>query len=327
MSFLEVSEISVGDEAKAVLKGITFTQKAFQNIAIAGETGSGKSTLLKVIAGLAQPESGEVIFKGQNVEGPEDKLIPGHKGIAYLSQHFELPHSLRVEQVLKYANTMPGGEAEALYNICRISHLLKRKTNELSGGERQRIALARLLSTSPSLLLLDEPFSNLDMVHKNVLKSVIRDISEEMGITCTLISHDPQDSLSWAETILVMKEGEIVQQGPPNQVYTCPLNEYVAGLFGRYNLITSEAMLKQFELDKQSSERILRPEELQIVTNKTKAVPGRVQRVYFYGSYSELEVAVADGTVVVRVTDGEHNTGDQVYVSLASGLKKTAPGV
>src|SRR5690349_14976068 len=195
------------DFLQVLLGGVNFSLPKGRKLVVAGETGSGKTTLLKTIAGLAQADKGKVLFEGQRVLGPAEKLIPGHGGIAYLSQEFELPQHLRIEQVLEYANELPEAEAIALFRVCRIDHLMKRKTHQLSGGERQRIALAKLLIGAPRLLLLDEPFSNLDIIHKELLKSVIRDIGQKLGITCMLVSHDPMDTLSWAEEILVIKDG------------------------------------------------------------------------------------------------------------------------
>jgi len=225
MEFLEVA-----------LPDSIFTLKKNQRLAIAGETGSGKSTLLKMIAGLAAPKQGSVFFEGIKVAPPQERLIPGQPGIAYLSQHFELWHNYRVAEVLEYSNDLGAVEAEDLYRLCHIDHLLGRRTDQLSGGERQRIALARLLVRPPRLLLLDEPFSNLDMVHKRTLKKVIRNIAEKFDITTILVSHDPYDTLTWADKLIVLQEGRIVQQGPPREVYQQPLNEYIAALLGEYTL-------------------------------------------------------------------------------------------
>ena len=178
MALLTVSGLSKDERGKAIVKDIYFTQRVFQKIAIAGETGSGKTTLLKMIAGLVQPDAGEIQFENKRVAGPYEKLIPGHPGIAYLSQHFELRNNYRVEEELEAVNKLTDKEADNVYRVCRIEHLLKRRTDQLSGGERQRIVLAGLLTTSPRLLLLDEPYSNLDAVHRNIIKSVINDIGE-----------------------------------------------------------------------------------------------------------------------------------------------------
>src|SRR5690349_4269282 len=119
MSYLEVSQIvkSAGDSL--VLDNISFSQSRHEHIAVAGETGSGKSSLLKIIAGLGQADSGKVMFEGKRVEGALEKLVPGHPSIAYLSQHFELPKFLRVEQVLSYANTLSDEESNRLYELCQ----------------------------------------------------------------------------------------------------------------------------------------------------------------------------------------------------------------
>jgi ABC-type sugar transport system ATPase subunit len=279
--------------------GISFTQKKGQNLAIAGETGSGKSTLLKIIGGLAEPSAGVVLFEGQRVPGPTERLVPGQPGIAYLSQHFELWHNYRVEEILSYANDMTPEESAELYAICHIDHLLGRRTDALSGGERQRIALARLLVRPPRLLLLDEPFSNLDMIHKDTLKRVIRNIGEQLGITCILVSHDPLDLMAWADEVLVLRDGGVEQQGPPERIYRQPINEYVAGLFGKYNLI---------------GKTFVRPEDIDIV--EEGSLEGVVESVLFQGWYYDVEVRLKNSRVILRTTKVGIRTGESVRIAL-----------
>lgn len=318
MTLLKVSEVTKQIDGDFFLDKISFSQKKLQKIAVAGETGSGKSTLLKIIAGLVEPDSGDVFFQKDTVNSPVEKLVPGHPGIAYLSQNFELPKFLRVEQVLTYANKIQEAKANTLYDVCHISHLLKRKTDQLSGGERQRIALARLLSSSPRLLLLDEPFSHLDMVHKNILKSVIKDIGEKLKITCMLVSHDPGDTLSWADEIVVMKDGKVIQQGSPEEVYRHPANEYVAGLFGKYNIISSKQAKTFFPKSKRNgrSETFLRPEDFRIVPKRATAVKGKVTRTIFLGGHYEVEVSTGGRSITVRTLDGSLKAGSAVYLKV-----------
>ncbi|WP_084446855.1 ABC transporter ATP-binding protein [Hymenobacter roseosalivarius] len=320
---LTVSGITLQEKEKFILNDISFTQQKGQKIALAGETGAGKSTLLQTIAGLVQPDAGEVWFAGRKAKGPAEQLMPGNPGISYLSQQFELPKFLRVEQVLQYANQLSVAEAQTLFEVCRIDHLGERRTDQLSGGERQRIALAKLLLSSPKLLLLDEPFSNLDMVHKNILKSVIQDIGEQLQITCILISHDPLDTLSWADEIVVMCGGQIVQKGTPAQIYNQPVNEYVAGLFGTYNLITSAAQIKAFSAAAGAKVKrkmlLIRPENFSLDSATKNSIAGEVKNVRFFGSYSEVEVQLAGGSVTVRTRVGSAAPGDTVTVSLAAG--------
>jgi iron(III) transport system ATP-binding protein len=306
-------------ELEAVNGDISLSLERFQKLAVAGETGSGKSTLLKMIGGLAQPASGSVLFEEVRVEGPAEKLIPGHPGVVYLSQHFELANHLRVQQVLEYANLLKEKEARLLYEVCEIAHLLNRKTNELSGGEKQRIALAKLLVTAPRLLLLDEPFSNLDMIHKAILKQVIRDVSEKLKITTILVSHDPLDTLSWADDILVMKDGKVVQHDTPRTIYTKPADAYVAGLFGRFTPVTAEwkEVWKRLPAHlTEQPEAYVRPEQLALVKDRKGALRGVVTHVYYMGGYEEAEVMVGDKTLLVRVNETGVEAGTSVWVAV-----------
>ena len=327
MDLVTVSGISKQEGSGFGLKNISFSQLPLQKIAIAGETGSGKSTLLKIIAGLVQPDEGTVFFEQQRVKGPAEKLVPGHPGIAYLSQQYELPGFLRVEQVLQYANTLSQAEADALFELCRISHLLKRKTDQLSGGERQRIALARLMLSSPRLLLLDEPYSNLDMAHKSILKSAIEDISDRLRISCMLVSHDPIDTLSWADQILIMKAGKILQQGRPEEVYRQPVNAYAAGLFGNYTLLPVEvartfaaaaAAAAAGARNQKEKSFLVRPEQVVIHADGMSGTAGMVVKQKFYGSFYvyEVEMEQTSFSITARSQRASFGVGDRVFVSL-----------
>lgn len=318
MNFLEVKHISKQINGAKVLNDISFTQEQLKKVAIAGETGSGKSTLLKIVGGRGQADAGTVMFNGERVLGTSEKLIPGHPGIAYLSQNFELPKFLSVEQVLSYASTMTEEEAATLYEVCQITHLMKRRTeSQLSGGEQQRVALARLLSTKPQLLLLDEPFSNLDLIHKNILKSVIDDLGDKLSITCILVSHDPLDTLSWADEVWVMKDGNIVQHGKPANVYRQPKNEYVAALFGKYNMIPP-SLARTLKGTNVPDDKILfiRPDHFKIVPMGTGSVAGMVDTVTFYGTYHEVKLTVGNHSILIHTMKKSLLKGDAINISL-----------
>ncbi len=310
MALLEVKGISKKQNGQWVVKDISFTQEPLQKIAIAGATGSGKTSLLQMIAGLLQPDEGEIRLDGSKVIGPSDQLIPGHKKIAYLSQYFELRNNYRVHELLEMKNKIDEAIADKIYTVCQISHLLQRRTDALSGGERQRIVLAGLLTTSPELLLLDEPFSNLDMMHKNVIKSVIADIGTQLSINCIMVSHDAADILSWADRILVMKDAGIIQDGTPKEIYHQPVNEYAAGLFGAYNLMND---LSGFE-----KQTILRPEQFLISSEKDSLLNGDVKRKTFLGNHYLLDVAIKTGLIQVSVNEDEIKVGDRVHLKIRS---------
>ncbi len=317
---LKLTGISKRENEVYTVNDINFSQYPLQKIAIAGETGSGKSTLLKMIAGLVQPDEGDIIFENERVPGPYEKLLPGHDRIAYLSQHFELRNHYRVEEELEAANKLTVSEANRIFSVCRIDHLLKRKTNQLSGGERQRIVLARKLITRPGLLLLDEPFSNLDLAHKNIIKSVIRDVGEKLNVSSIMVSHDGTDSLPWADEILVMKEGVIIQRGSPVQVYNQPVNEYCAGLFGEYNLISSSnsyILSSLPEIVANGKQLLIRPEHFYLVEEGNNCFKGTVHKNLFFGSYQVLDVLVDEQLIRVKTMKNDFAVGDQIDLSFS----------
>ncbi len=319
MDFLEVSDIRRLEGSNLILPGISFRQKERERLAIVGESGSGKSTLLKIIAGYIQPCGGKVQFKGQRVLGPDEQLIMGHPGIAYLSQHFELRNNYRMEELLSYANQLSDEEAALLFSVCRIDGLMLRKSHQLSGGEKQRVALAKLLISSPSLLLLDEPFSNLDLIHKQILKSVIQDIGEKLNLTILMVSHDPLDTLPWADRMLVVKDGQFIQEGSPKEVYYQPVDEYTGALFGRYNLL-DEALALRLGPAHQRAARLgsavfLRPESLSISNVSDQGITATVEKASFLGNTYEVEVGIGTRRLIVQ-TSKPYASGDQVFVTL-----------
>lgn len=316
MALLEVSRV-VKQEGDAELIGqLSFVQEPLQKLAIAGATGSGKTTLLKMIAGLLQPTSGAVFFEGERVPGPDEKLMPGHPGIAYLSQHFELRNHYRVEELVYRSGALSRKETESIARVCRIDHLLQRWTHQVSGGERQRIALACLLATAPRLLLLDEPFSNLDAIHKTLLKEVIDDIGAQLAITCLLVSHDAADTLSWADTILVLKEGKLIQQDKPLKIYLEPVNEYTAALFGPYNWL--DPLFRQAltaARGEMPAHPCVRPGQF-LLAGSPPGLPATVLQKRFMGPIWEMEIEAEGRLLLVHSLRDMYETGSTVYLSL-----------
>ena len=314
---LRVSAINKKVSEAFALRDINFTQHKGQKIGVAGATGSGKSTLLKIISGLEDPDSGEIFFEETKVKGPAYRLTPGEPGIAYLSQHYELRNHYRMEELLSYANNLPEGEAEQLFDLCRIGHLLKRKTDQLSGGEKQRIALARLLLTAPRLLILDEPFSNLDLIHTTILKTVIEDISDKMGLSCILASHDPADLLPWADELIIIKDGGIIQQDKPAHIYLKPKEEYAGALLGKYNLLDAAfAALFAIPAALKGKHIFLRPEHFTISKEKGHGVKAIIKKLAFRGNYLEATVLAGHQKLIIYTDNNLLKAGDEVYISI-----------
>ena len=317
MALLEVQHISKHLPGRTIIDDINFQQEALQKIAITGESGAGKSTLLKIISAHVQPNDGTVFFKGERVIGPEEKLLAGHKQIAYLSQHYELHNNYYVKDLIWFQIKVNEETAIKLFEICRISHLLERRTDLLSGGEKQRIALCMLLVKAPEMFLLDEPFSNLDPIHTNILKTVLDDITSALQITCLLTSHDPHDTLSWADEIIVMKDGKIVQQGTPETIYHEPKNEYVAGLFGKYNLFEPD-IAALFGNSVNDKNRFMRPEEFTITSAVNGGVEGTIKKISFWGNFYEAEVIIKDFKMRVQMIQNNFQVGQKIFVNILS---------
>ncbi len=301
MVLLEVSGLQKKEKTGFAVQDIQFNLEAGCNLAIIGETGSGKTSVLKMIGGLMQPDSGTIKLSGERVYGPHEKLLPGHPGIAFLSQHFELRNNYRVEEELECKNLLSEEAAAEIYDVCRIRHLLKRRTDQLSGGERQRIVLARLLTTSPSLLLLDEPFSNLDCAHTRIIRDVLKEITSRFQITCIMVSHDAEDLLSWSDRILVMRAGVIIQDNDPVTIYEQPMDEYTAALLGEYNLLPADHFSPGNEILK-GKQYMFRPEQIKLSSAGDCTLPGQVKEAAYCGSYFMLKVEAGGLLLKVRAT-------------------------
>jgi ABC-type Fe3+/spermidine/putrescine transport system ATPase subunit len=325
MKLLEVTDISFEERGIQVIQPLSFVQRQGQRLALVGESGAGKSTLLQLIVGLVQPSTGEIRIAGSRVRGPEVALVPGHPGVAYLSQKSDLPKFLRVEQVLGYASKRPATETHSLYKMCRIDHLLMRRTDQLSGGEQQRVALAQLLLGQPQLLLLDEPFSNLDRVHKRQMQAIIEEVGTRLGITCLLVSHEATDVLGWADELLVLRQGQLQQQGSPELLYKEPLHEYTAALLGDYTLVTGTDRQTLAPGVTGEGALLVRPEQVRLGPAEAAEPVGTVRAVRFLGSYYELEVQLAATLLRVRASQPGFGPGEQVSVQLAADARWLLP--
>ncbi len=291
--FLKIDAISKLINGYLAVDDVSVSFSTQKKIAIVGETGSGKSTLLKLIGGLEQLDAGSIWYNQIKVKGALEQLIPGHPKIAYLSQHFELPNNYQVFDVLDFINQLSEVEKEKLYHICGITPFLQRWTDELSGGERQRVVLVKTLLTAPELLLLDEPFSNLDLYNKQKMTELINSISNELNVHVIMVSHDASDVMAWAEEIYILKNGKIIQYGTPEYLFHHPINEYCANLLGDCLFIENvsplfNSMIHNTVINKKI---LLRASYLSLAeSNIENAIVGTITKIVFKGNYRELHV-------------------------------------
>lgn len=251
---------------KKVLHNITFSIPKGTNLAIIGESGCGKSTLLKLIYGLHDLDEGSIYWEDNQVQGPKHYLVPGMPFMKYLAQDFDLmPYVTVAENVGKFlSNFFPKEKAkriEEILEVVSMSAYADIKVKYLSGGQMQRVALARVLALEPELLLLDEPFSHVDNYLKNSLRRKIFKYLKEKEISCIVATHDSNDVLSFADQVLVMKNGEMIDFGKTREIYAYPSSFYAASLFGDVSVVEwgSESLFvysHQWEINEESGFKV-----------------------------------------------------------------------
>lgn len=272
--------------------------------AIVGESGSGKSTVLKLIYGLLTPSAGSVYFDNERVLGPDEKLIPGHARMKMVTQDFNLNTYAKVYDNI--ASMLPNTDlrrkaegTRGMMELLRIDHLAAKRVADLSGGEQQRVAIARAMITAPEVLLLDEPFSQVDTILRASLREDLRRVNTAQGTTIVLVSHDPADGLSMADQLVILRAGKLVEQGPPQQLYLQPAGAYTARLLAGSTILTA-AQAGMLGIDSGGREIGIYPEWLSIGKTGT-SISARVTGITFHGFYDNVSLQANGVKLKVRV--------------------------
>ncbi|MBT2621108.1 ABC transporter ATP-binding protein [Chryseobacterium sp. ISL-6] len=223
-------------------------------IALAGESGCGKSTLLNLIYGLLDWESGEIIFDGIPLLGPKGNLVPGEAEMKFVAQNFDLmPYSTVADNVGKFiSNINLAKKSETVAELLEVVGLEEYGNvfpKNLSGGQQQRVAIARSLSVLPKLLILDEPFSNIDFPRKIELRERLFRYVKQHNISLIISTHELQDIMPWVDQIVILQNGRLIQNNNPEETYKEPYNSYVAKLFGEVNIF-NENEINDFQISK-----------------------------------------------------------------------------
>ena len=235
-----------GTEALPVVNDVGCEVEDGEIFALLGPSGCGKTTTLRCIAGFEAADAGSVVLQGRTLTAPDVNVPPEQRGVGLVFQDFALfPHLTVLENVMFGLPKKPEAEREQrareALKMVGLDGFGDRAPHNLSGGQQQRVALARTLAPQPGLILLDEPFSNLDALLRQGTRQEVRTLLKEQGMSAVLVTHDQEEALSFADRIGVMRRGQIEQVGTPEEVYYQPRTLFVAQFLGRTNLLLSQA--------------------------------------------------------------------------------------
>lgn len=271
--------------------GLSFDLAPGEILALIGPSGCGKTTSLRMVAGFEAPDRGRILLRGRDVTG----LAPERRGIGMVFQDYALfPHMTVAENVMFGARVKSAAANAGFLDLVGLSGFGARYPDELSGGQQQRVALARSFAAEPGLILLDEPFSNLDVALRSATRREIRRLLKDSGVGIVFVTHDQEEAMTFADRIGVMRDGRLLQIGTGQQIYDRPVDAFVAGFLGRTNLIEGRASgdycdtpLGRLRLARPATGEVtlsLRPESLRIAAvDNPGSGNGRITGVDFKG--------------------------------------------
>ncbi|WP_347265757.1 ABC transporter ATP-binding protein [Paracoccus sp. (in: a-proteobacteria)] len=294
--------------SRNVLDGISLALPEGRITCLLGESGCGKSTLLRLIAGVDRPDGGRIRMQGADLVAPGVFVEPEDRKIGFMFQDYALFPHLSVDENLAFGlRALPAREraarvAEVAQRI-GIAHLRARYPHSLSGGEQQRVALARALAPRPAILLMDEPFSNLDQgLREKVRRETVATL-RELGATAIIVTHDPQEALAVGDLIVLMRAGRIEQTGTPFEIYDNPRSLYAAEFMGPCNRLTGvwsngalDTAIGSFPGDLDLPEGALalaciRPQALSLSPDG-QGIPARILAKTFIGESEQIDILV-----------------------------------
>ncbi|CUX54603.1 sn-glycerol-3-phosphate import ATP-binding protein UgpC [Agrobacterium deltaense Zutra 3/1] len=317
MSELEISNICKDYGASRALHPVSITVERGEFVTILGPSGCGKSTLLRILTGISQPSGGEIRLGGKRI----DQAPPEARDIAMVFQSYALfPHmsvaknlgfGLKMKKVAKDERVRRIAHA---LDICNLTGLVDRMPRQLSGGQQQRVALARAIVMQPSLLLFDEPLSNLDAKLRDTLRHELTELHRRIGATSLYVTHDQAEAMAMSDRIVVMNAGRVVEIGTPLELYRAPKHAFTAGFLGQTNLLPVSAEGQQAQLpwgqsvtlDRVAAGNVqisVRPENIHIRADQ--AGEGTVSAVSFMGANALYTVEIGGRQIRVSQSGAE----------------------
>ncbi len=339
-----VKAFGQGDNTIRALDDVSIDIRKGEFFTLLGPSGCGKTTLLRLIAGFEMPTSGTILLEGQDIT----TLPPNKRPVNTVFQSYALFPHLTVAQNVGFGLEMQGRpKAEVQDTVARMLALVKletmadRKTSQLSGGQQQRVALARALAPKPKVLLLDEPLSALDLKLRKDMQIELKRLQTETGITFVFVTHDQEEALTMSDRVGVMSAGKLQQVGSPRDIYTRPVNRFVASFIGETNFLPGlregaavrlaggqrVALPADMALAQgQSVTLTVRPEQVRLVDPaEADAIRATVKNLVYFGTDTHCHMAMADGTEIVARLQSPA-TGDAGLTMGAQVAFHFAPG-
>ncbi|MFB6302131.1 MAG: ABC transporter ATP-binding protein [Haloferacaceae archaeon] len=318
---LELDSVTKGYGDESVIDGLDLSVEEGEIVTLLGPSGCGKTTTLRLIAGLERPDGGTVRLRGETVSGPGTHVPPEDRGVGVVFQEFALfPHLTAAENVAFGIQDRPAEERERrvadLLDLVGLADQGDSRPDELSGGQQQRVALARSLAPEPEILLLDEPFSNLDVDLRIEMREEVRRILKETGVTAMSVTHDQEEALSISDRVAVINDGGVEQSGEPAHVFQHPRSRFVASFLGHASFLPGHVHGDQVTTglgtvprgrvhgltsgyDRVNVDLLIRPDDLRAIpTGDGEEGDGEVRTRRYLGPTILYEVELDDGAIV-----------------------------
>ena len=314
----------------AALAGVDLQVAEGSVTVVAGESGSGKTTLLRLVAGFLVPTEGVIAIAGARVSEAGRIVAPEDRHVGVVFQDFALFPHLTVEAnvafgIPRHRRERRGRVIECL-ELLGISHLAARYPHELSGGQAQRVAVARSLAPSPRIIVMDEPFNNLNVALRHELVPVVAEVLRSTGITSIVVTHDPHEAYELADQMILLKDGRLEQGGTARELYEEPTTRYVAHFFGPVNEIDPEsalgAALRARVPGTEHGTLVVRPEQIALTAPGDGAVTATVKGVRFAGDHLVVEL-VGDWPGTLRAHVEKTDVAVNSSVGIRVGMTRT----